>query len=200
MSLSANLPAPQLPNTSITWTATPAGGVAPHQYQWWIYNGAWTAATSWTASNTFAWRPTTANANYRIAVWVRSAGSTGSYETTAEKYFAIASTAATTAPPPPAPTAPRATGVTLTSNLTAPQLVNTSITWTAAVTGGVAPYQYQWWTYNGLTWTSTPWTTSNTFVWRPTRASSTSRVAVWVRSAGNAGNHEAAVERYFAIR
>ncbi len=199
MSLTANLTAPQPPNTSIVWTATPVGGVSPHQYQWWVYNGAWTAATSWTTSNTFAWRPATAGANYRVAVWVRSAGSTGGNETSVESYFAIG-TPAVVAPPPPAAPAPRASGVVINANLPQPQAVNTTIAWTAAVTGGVAPYHYQWWTFNGSSWTSTSWTSSNTFAWRPTTASAGSRVAVWVRSAGNTGNHEAAAEKYFAVR
>jgi hypothetical protein len=200
VSLRSNLASPQAPNTSIVWTATPAGGVAPHQYQWWLFNGSWTAATSWTTSNTFTWRPTTAGTNYRVAVWVRSAGSTGRSETSVEKYFAIAGP--TVAAPPAATTtqAPRATGVVISSNLIQPQLVNTTIIWTAAVTGGVAPYQYQWWTYNGSSWTSTPWTSSNTFAWRPTTASSASRVAVWVRSAGNTGYHETSTEKFFPIR
>jgi hypothetical protein len=200
VSLGANLAAPQAPNTSITWTATPSGGVSPHQYQWWVYNGSWTAVTSWTTSNTFVWRPTTASSNYRVAVWVRSAGSSLSNEATAEKFFAIAASTIAAPPPPTAAPAPRATGVTLTSNLAQPQVVNTTIAWTAAVTGGVAPYQYQWWTFNGSSWTSTPWTSSNTFAWRPATASLGARVAVWVRSAGNTGNHETSAEKYFAIR
>jgi hypothetical protein len=198
VSLTASLPAPQPPNTSIVWTATPAGGVAPHQYQWWLSNGSsWVAATSWTTSNTFAWQPTAANAYYKVAVWVRSAGSTGIQEAAAEKFFAIANPTAT-APPPPA-SALRVTSVALNSNLAPPQRVNSTITWTAAASGGVAPYQYQWWTFNGTSWTSTAWTSSNTFAWRPTTASAGSRVAVWVRSAGNTGNYEKSAEKYFAI-
>jgi hypothetical protein len=33
-------------------------------------------AQTWSASNTFSWRPTVAGANYRVAVWVRNASST----------------------------------------------------------------------------------------------------------------------------
>ncbi len=201
VSLKSNLASPQAPNTSIVWTATPAGGVSPHQYQWWIFNGSWSAATSWTTSNTFVWQPTTANTNYRVAVWVRSAGSTGGSETSVEKYFPIAGTTAAAPPPPPAATpTPRATGVVLTANLPQPQIVNTTITWTAAVTGGTAPHQYQWWTYNGSSWASTPWTSSSTFAWRPTTASSGARVAVWVRSAGSTAVYETTAEKYFPIR
>src|SRR6185436_16078831 len=52
VSINANLSAPQPAGTTITWTATPTGGVAPHQYQWWINDGtAWTS-TAWSTSNT----------------------------------------------------------------------------------------------------------------------------------------------------
>lgn len=196
--LTANKAAPQPPNTTITWTALPAGGVAPHQYQWWVFDGANWVSTPWSTSSTFAWIPTIANANYRVAVWVRSAGSSGSYEATAEQYFAI-SGAPTVVSPPPAPTSARATGATISSNLAQPQVTGTAITWTATVTGGVAPYQYQWWTFDGTKWTSSAWTTSSTFVWVPTVAHSNSRVAVWVRSAGNTSDHEASAEAFFAI-
>jgi hypothetical protein len=200
VSLTSDKAAPQAPGTAITFTAAPTGGVAPHQYWWWVYDGSsWIANGSWTTSRTFTWQPATANANYRVAVWVRSAGSTGTYETSTERHYAISGTAVTPPPTAPAPTA-RVSSVSLTANhLVQPQFVGTTITWTAAVTGGVAPHQYQWWTYDGSTWTSTPWTTSNTFAWKPTKAHSGSRVAVWVRSAGNTGNHEVATEQFFAI-
>ena len=64
----------QSAGTTITWTATPAGGAAPHQYKWWIYDGVtWTMATGWTTSNTLAWTPMAAG-DYMVGVWVKSAG------------------------------------------------------------------------------------------------------------------------------
>ncbi len=58
VTLAANRVAPQPPGTTITWTATPTGGVAPHQYRWLTYNGTtWTVAGPCTTSNTFAWTP-----------------------------------------------------------------------------------------------------------------------------------------------
>jgi hypothetical protein len=200
--LTSNVPSPQPVGTSIAWTASPDGGTAPHQYQWWIYNGTtWLAATSWTNANTYTWQPAAANTNYRVAVWVRSAGSTGGAEASTERWFNIAPS---TAPPPPVEPAPaetpRASAVSIAANLPSPQLVNTAITWTATVTGGAAPYQYQWWTYNGSTWTSHPWTSSATFLWQPTVASATARVAVYVRSAWNTGPHETSGERFFPIK
>jgi hypothetical protein len=199
--LTPNLASPQPLGTSIVWSATPLGGVAPHQYQWWIFNGStWLAATSWTTASTYTWQPGAAGVNYRMAVWVRSAGSTGGSEASTERWFTVAPGTAP-APPPPAPVvASSASAVTIAANLSAPQLTNTAITWTATVTGGVAPYQYQWWTYDGTNWTSYAWTSSSTFLWQPTIASASARVAVYVRSAWNTGSREASGEAFFPIR
>jgi hypothetical protein len=201
VTLAPSLASPQSVNSTITWTATASGGAAPLQYQWWTYNGANWTSQPWTASNTFIWVPTVASANYRVAVWVRSAGNTGGQEAATEAWYSI--TAAATAPAPapapaPMPTA-KVTSVTLGSSRPSPQPANTSITWTAAATGGVAPLQYQWWVYDGAAWTSQPWTAANTFTWTPATAGSSYRVAVWVRSAGNSGGHEAAAESWFTI-
>src|SRR5262245_20761470 len=73
--LTTDLSSPQMPGTTVTWTATPVGGVAPHQYKWWVFDGAvWSLLADWSTNNTLAWAPTVANANYRVGVWVRSAG------------------------------------------------------------------------------------------------------------------------------
>jgi hypothetical protein len=89
VTLSADLVAPQPVNTTITFTATPTGGVAPHQYQFLVFDtGVWTSSP-WTTSNTFRWTPTVGRPNYRIAVRVRSAGNTGAYEAATEVNFAI---------------------------------------------------------------------------------------------------------------
>jgi len=42
-----------------------------------LWNGsAWNVVQDWSASATFAWRPTTPNAAYEVIAWVRSAGNT----------------------------------------------------------------------------------------------------------------------------
>lgn len=75
-SLTTNVAAPQAPGTPITFTATATGGTAPYQYKWWVFDGGnYQLARDWSASPSFAWTPTTANAAYRVGVWVRSAGS-----------------------------------------------------------------------------------------------------------------------------
>jgi hypothetical protein len=72
----ANRTAPQLRGASITFTAAASGGTAPYQYRWWSYDGAhWQIMRDWTTSSSFRWQPTIANADYRISVWVKNAGS-----------------------------------------------------------------------------------------------------------------------------
>ena len=53
------------------------GGTAPYQFKWFVWNGAtWTVVQNWSTTNTFAWTPTTSNANYIVNVWVRNATTT----------------------------------------------------------------------------------------------------------------------------
>lgn len=189
--LTTNVAAPQATGTKITWIATAVGGSAP-QYKWQLFDGAtWTTVRDWAASNTFDWTPTVPGANYRMSVWARGAGSSEYYEATTESYFTI------TAPQPTA----RVTSVSLTANRVSPQPINTTITWTAVPTGGMAPHQYQFWLFNGTTWTALPWQSSNTLAWTPTTAHQHYRVSVWVKSANNpAGIYEASTEVYFPIQ
>ena len=68
---------PQGPGATVTFTATAAGGTAPYQFKWWLWDGAtWTVLEDWSTGNTFAWTPSTPNPHFVVAVWVRSADST----------------------------------------------------------------------------------------------------------------------------
>ena len=203
VTISANLVAPQPAGTTIAFTANPNGGAAPQQYKWLYHDGStWRFAGDWSTSTTFNWSPTFANSQYRIGVWVRSAGNTvDAGEATTSVDFPISASTTAAPPPPPPPPAGKLTGVTLGSNLLAPQPLGSTITWTAIAAGGAAPLQYRWWMYDGVAWTSTAWTTSNLLAWRPTAASPYARVSVWVRSAGSTADiYEVSTEQYFAIR
>jgi len=170
---------PQAAGTRITFTALSAGGVAPVEYKWWLWDGRqWALAQNWSVSPTFSWIPATANPSYVVAVWARSAGNTADIyerlEATGFLAFPIAGTGAPLA----------ITGVT--ADRSPPQPAGTRVTFTAAATGGTAPVQYKWWLYNGSQWTlAQNWSTSNTFVWTPATANPAYVVAVWARSAGN---------------
>ena len=191
VALGTNLPSPQPPGTAITWIATAADGRAP-QYKFQLFDGAtWTTVRDWSAANTYQWRPTAVGSNYRVSVWARSGSSTEIYEAVNEGYFTIKV---------PTPASPRVTAVSLSSDRSAPQAINTTITFKATPTGGVGPYQYQFQLYDGSKWIPYEWTSSDRFTWTPTVAKSNYRIAVWVKSAGNPQNlYEASTEVYFAI-
>jgi hypothetical protein len=174
VTLAASLPAPQVPSTSVTFTAAASGGVGPYQYKWWLFDGTtWTAVQSWSPAATLTWTPTVP-AGYTITVWARSAGNTAdAAEKSAGTMYAIQ---------------PAITGVTLSASQPTPQRVGTTVTFTAAASGGVGPYQYKWWLFDGTTWTAAQaWSTAATFTWTPT-VSAGYTVSVWARSAGNSAD------------
>ena len=193
VALTADMSAPQPINTTITFTATPTGGVAPVSYKFLVTTNNWatyTVAQDWSTTNTFAWTPTVADGNYRMGVWARSAGNSANAPEAANSIpFAI--------------TAPSPLTVTLTADKTSPQATGTTITWTATPNSGTAPISYKflvttnnWATYAILR----DWSTTATFAWIPVVADPNYRVGVWARSAGNmADTAEAASSQPFAI-
>lgn len=195
VNLVANRVAPQAPFTAITWTATPVGGVAPHEYKWLVFDGtANTVAVNWSTTNSFVWTPSTANANYRVEVWVRSAGSTADIQEASKvTAFPIQSAAAAVV-----------TSVSLAANKTSPQPTGSAITWTATPSGGAAPLVYKWLISEGPVgspWAPIGgWTSSPNFTWTPTVANPNYRIGVWVKSAANTVDYPETVnERAFAI-
>jgi hypothetical protein len=74
VALAANKASPQAPGSTITWTASASGGVAPLQYKWFVFDGVnWAIVQDWSPANTFAWTPSSPNANHYVGVWVKSA-------------------------------------------------------------------------------------------------------------------------------
>jgi cell wall-associated protease len=176
-SLSASAPPPQVANTTITFTAAATGGVSPHEYKWLVSSGSgWTVAQQWSASNTFTWRPTTANSNYSVGVWVRSAGNTVDAPENPNAGTSMAY----------AITGGNAIAITsLTANKASPQLVGTKVNFTATASGA-ASYQFKWWVFNGTAWTVVQeWASSNRLMWTAP-ASGNYQVLVRVRSGANA--------------
>ncbi len=185
--LTANRVAPQAPGTAVTFTATATGGTAPYQYKWWVFTDDWRVVQTWTGSSTFTWTPSTAGAGYRVGVWARSAGNGADArdndQSSATIAFPVVGSAPAPATPAPSSGVLRVTGVT--ADRAAPQPAGTAITFTAAATGGTAPYQYQWFVFTDDWRVVRTWSTSPTFTWTPATASAAYRVAVWARNAGS---------------
>lgn len=95
----------------------------------------------------------------------------------------------------------RVVGVSLGADVSVPQTVGTTITWTATPCGGSGQYQYKWLLYNGSEWDVVKnWSGSNRLRWTPAFANPRYRIAVWVRTAGNTVDcFEASTESAFAI-
>jgi FtsP/CotA-like multicopper oxidase with cupredoxin domain len=174
VTLTADHAAPQAPGTSITFAAAATGGVAPIQFKWFLYDGStWTVLQEWSTTATFVWTPATANGLYSLQAWARNAGN----EADRAEQFAGASF-------PILPSGVSA--VSVTADQTAPQAPGTSITFTAAAIGGVAPIQFKWYLYDGSTWTVLQdWSATATLVWTPATANGLYSLQVWARGAGN---------------
>lgn len=95
LTITSQVAPPQPVNTMVQWTATPAGGVTPYHFRWFIFDGEhWWPLGGWTAAATIAWQPTLANDRYVVGVWARSAGSTiDAPELSVLQPFAIAAAA-----------------------------------------------------------------------------------------------------------
>lgn len=178
--LSANQTFPVGPSTTITWTAAASGGSAPLEYKFWLYNwssGTWSVLRDWSSSSQASWTPGTATGQHALQVWVRSQGSSASYEDwKGTEFFNI-------------------TGSTGLSAVTDRTLVGLregqSVTWTSQVSGTSGPWEYQFWTYDAA---SNKWTVQrayasfNHFTWFPTAG--TKAVQIWVRQAGSSARYE----------
>ena len=183
VSLFATPASPQPQGTSVTFIAVGAGGSGTYQYQFMLFNGtSWTIAKPYGATNdnTWTWDTTgLAPGSYLVEVWARNAGSAAAWEvySTDTPYVLSAATAATAVAltPPPSPASPQAPGA--------------SVLWTAAASGGSGNYQYQFWLFNGTSWSiAKPYgaTNDNTWTWNTTGLTPGSYlVEVWARSAGS---------------
>jgi predicted secreted protein len=174
--LTSSVATPQNTNTAITFTAAAAGGVGPRQFKFFVQpsGGSAQMVRDWSTTTTYAWTPTTA-ASYTVIVWARSAGvTTDAAQASAQMAYVINT-------PPPAPVS----GATLTSSVATPQETGTSITFTAAGTGGVGPRQFKFLVQpsGGTVQVAQSWSTATTYTWTPSTAG-TYTVTVWARSAG----------------
>jgi hypothetical protein len=187
LTLSPGVAAPQAVGTAVTWTAAASGGQAPYLYQWAAFDGStWTTLTGWQSASTFAWTPLVASAATQLAVRAKGTWNPGAREMATTLPYAVM---------------PKVTTLALTADVAAPRPVGTTVTWTAAASGGQAPYEFQWALYDGVTWTTVSgWQSSNTFVWTPSSSNPAYQVAARARGSWNTGPRELATVRPFAIQ
>jgi FtsP/CotA-like multicopper oxidase with cupredoxin domain len=156
VTLTASPPSPQLAGTAVIFTAAGQGSTG-YQYRFWLSpdNGTtWAVVQDWGTAATWTMPATTAIGNWLVIADVRT--NTG---TLRDAYtwmnYAIVSTAVTPA-----------TGVTLTASAPSPQLVGTSVLFTAAGQGSTTGYRYRFWISpdNGTTYTlAQDWSASATW-------------------------------------
>lgn len=173
--ISANRTSPQLLGTSITFSTAGTSGTAPYSYKWRVSNGStWTVLQNWSTSASATWTPSSAG-SYQIEVWARSATST------ADAPDASASDVTTTFVVSAGPLSV----TSVTASKTSPQTTGTAVTFTAAATGGTAPYAYKWRVSNGSSWSVLQnWSSAASMTWTPTTAG-IYQIEVWARSSGN---------------
>lgn len=161
--------------SNVTFTATATGGSAPYSYQFWVYDGtAWSVGQDWGASNVWSWCAPRGG-SYTVQVWVKNAGSTamnawaGSSATVAKATRPTITCVAPTAPTTPA---------------------GTAVTWNASMDGGVAPYTYRFYLFDGVQWTMMrDWGTSGAWTWTPLQ-SGTYKIQVWARNSGSTATYD----------
>ena len=183
LAITGVLQSPQIPplaGVPATWVVNTAGGVGPHSYKWWIFDGlAWSVVSDWTsATNAMTWTPPAAG-TYDMQVWVRNAGSGAVYDVW-------------TSAPRVTVRVPGALTVTrLTSSVASPAPAGTPVTWSARAIGGTVPYTYKFYVFDGTTWTvGQDWSAQSTWTWIPP-VSGTYAIQVWIRNAGSAAVYDA---------
>ena len=187
-SLNSDTTFPAPANSTVTFSATATGGNGPLQFRYVTFHpsAGWQIAQDYSTQSWFTYLPEV-GANV-VQAWVRSVDSTADFEGwMSSGFFNITS-----------PTPPRA--VALACNTTFPQASGTLVTFSGAASGGTAPVEYRFVTFNSSTgWRiAQDYGPSATFSYAP--AAGNNAVQVWARSVGSTADYEVwATSGYFAV-
>jgi hypothetical protein len=190
VSLSSSVVSPQAPGTTVSFTASATGGYAPLQYRFQIRNSGGTVLSTQTygASNVYSWNTTgLASGTYTAEVSAKSNGSAVDNEAVSTMNYSLIVPVSS---------------VTLTTSPANSQKVGKNVTCTAAASGGVTPYQYQFIVKNssGTTVASQAYGTANTFVWTTTGQSrGTYTIEVDARSNGSTSANDAIATKNYTL-
>jgi hypothetical protein len=174
---------PYLAGIPITWSASASGGSAgPLQYRFWRYDqsaNAWSIVQDYSAASTYTWTPVDSGdvGTHAIQVWVRSAGSSATYEAwQTTGYFAVNRNPVSS--------------VSVTSDAVFPVPSGSIVHWTAAASGGISP-QYKFWIFrDGAGWSVLrDWASPSTVTWTPAQDGQYA-LQVWARSNGSSVNYD----------
>ena len=143
--------------TSVAFTAvgTGAGTGAVYSYRFWFFDGAtWTVVRDYSPSDTWVWAIPTSQppAIYTVAVDVRTNPNVYRDATTSIFYTVNG--------------VPPATDATLSATPPSPSVAGATVRFAAAGIGSTAPYEYQFWLFDGFTWSLVQdWSATSTWSW-----------------------------------
>jgi hypothetical protein len=143
--------------STVTFTAagSGAGGGAVYSYRFWFFDGnGWTMAQDYSTVATWTWAIPVIQVPglYGVQVDVRTNATVTRDATNSLNYTVNA--------------VPPATGATLVATPPTSSAAGTAVLFTAQGTGSVAAYEYQFWLFDGLTWSMVQdWSLTPTWTW-----------------------------------
>lgn len=190
VSLTADLPSPQVVGTQVTFRADATGGNGNYEYEF-LRNagGIWSTMQAYSATHSWTWDTSQAAAGvYTVQVRVRTAG-------TAVPYNVLKSISYTVKLPP-------VVTATLMSNVSSPQNKGNVVTFTAEASGGTESYEFQFRRYFGGTWTVVQeYSSLDRWVWDTGNSGvGVYTIQVRVRNAGSSKAYEIQQSMMYTIK